>query len=46
MQELSGEPLILLATDNQLADLSRFCTQDLDFGHLSVDPTFNIGDRL
>ena len=42
--ELSGEPLILLATDNQLADLSRFCTQDLDFSHLSVDPTFNFGD--
>ena len=44
MQALSGEPLILLATDNQLADLSRFCTQDLDFSHLSVDPTFNFGD--
>ena len=44
MQELSGEPLILLATYNQLADLSRFCTQDLDFSHLSVDPTFNFGD--
>ena len=44
MQELSGEPLILLATDNQLADLSQFCTQDLDFSHLSVDPTFNFGD--
>ena len=35
--ELSGEPFILFATDNQLADLSRFCTQDLD-------PTFNFGD--
>lgn len=44
MQELSGEPLILLATDNQLADLSRFCTQDLDFSHLSIDPTFNFGN--
>ena len=44
MQELSGEPLIFLAKDNQLADLLRFCTQDLDFSHLSVDPTFNFGD--
>lgn len=44
IQELSGEPLILLATDNQLADLSRFCTQDLDFSHLSVDPRFNFGN--
>lgn len=46
MQELSGEPFILLATDNQLADLSRFGTQDLDFSHLSVDPTFNFETRM
>lgn len=44
MQELSGEPLIMLASDHQLADLSRFCTQDLDFSHISVDPTFNFGN--
>lgn len=44
MQELSGEPLIVLATDKQLADLSRFCMSHLDFTYLSVDPTFNFGD--
>lgn len=44
MQELLGEPLIVLATDKQLADLSRFCMSHLDFTYLSVDPTFNFGD--
>lgn len=44
MQQLSGESSILLATDYQIADLSRFCTQDLDFSHLSVNPTFNFGN--
>lgn len=46
MQELPGEPLILLATDNQLADLLQFCTQDLDFSHLSVNPAFNFREPL
>ena len=44
MQELSGEPLIVLAMDKQLADLSRFCTSHLDFRYLSVDPKFSFGD--
>lgn len=44
MHELSGEPLILLATDKQLADLSRLCTSPVDYSYLSVDPTFNFGD--
>ena len=41
MQELSAEPMILLATEKQLADVSRFCTNHINFSYLSVDPTFN-----
>ncbi|PFX13242.1 hypothetical protein AWC38_SpisGene22695 [Stylophora pistillata] len=44
MHELSSKPLILLATDKQLADLSRFCRNNLDFSYLSVDPAFNFGE--
>ena len=44
MHELSGEPLIFLATDKQLADLSRLCTSPVDYSYLSVDPTFNFGE--
>lgn len=38
------EPAIVLADDQQLADLQRFCTSSLDFGVLTVDPTFSLGD--
>ena len=44
MQELSSEPLMILGTDKQLADVSRFCTSHLDFTYLSVDPTFDFGE--
>ena len=44
MQELSQEPLMMLATDKQLADISRFSTSHLDFTYLSVDPTFDFGE--
>ena len=44
MQELSSEPLMILGTDKQLADMSRFCTSHLDFTYLSVDPTFDFGE--
>ena len=44
MHELSGESLILLATDKQLDDLSRLCINRLDYYYLSVDPTFNFGE--
>ena len=43
-QELSSEPLMILGTDKQLADVSRFCTSHLDFTYLSVDPTFDFGE--
>jgi hypothetical protein len=44
MQEISDEPRIMIATDNQLDDLVRFCTSEIDFSCLSVDPTFNFGN--
>ena len=44
MQEIADEPLILIATENQLDDLVRFCTSEIDFSYLSVDPTFNFGN--
>ena len=44
MQEIADEPLIVIATENQLDDLVRFCTSEIDFSYLSVDPTFNFGN--
>ena len=44
MNELLGKTLILLATDKQLADLSRFCTSPADYSYFLVDPTFNFGE--
>lgn len=38
------EPAIVLASDQQIADLQRFCTSSQDFGVLTVDPTFSLGD--
>ena len=35
---------MILGTDKQLADMSRFCTSHLDFTYLSVDPTFDFGE--
>ena len=40
--EAAPEPMCILMTDQQLADLERFCTSD-PFGVISVDPTFNLG---
>ena len=34
----------MLADDQQQTDLQRFCTSSLDFGVLTVDPTFCLGD--
>ena len=42
--KMAPEPAIVLADDQQLADLQRFCTSSLDFGVLTVDPTFSLGD--
>ena len=40
--ECAPEPMCILATDQQLADMERFCTADVS-SVLSVDPTFNLG---
>ena len=37
------EPAIILASDQQLRDLCRFCTQAVEFSPLTVDPTFCLG---
>lgn len=37
------EPLIILATDQQIIDLERFCCDDAEFIPMSVDPTFKLG---
>ena len=40
--EAAPEPMCVLATNQQLKDLERFCT-DSPSSVLSVDPTFNLG---
>ena len=35
---------VFLATDGQLKDLEKFCTNNKHFSILTVDTTFNIGD--
>ena len=40
--EAAPEPMCVLATNQQLADLERFCTSSPS-SVLSVDPTFNLG---
>ena len=40
----SPEPAFVLARDQQLDDLVRFCTVPAKFSVLTVDPTFNLGD--
>ena len=38
------EPAIVLATDQQLFDVQRFCCDPQQFSILTVDPTFSLGD--
>ena len=38
------EPMAILATDQQLLDMERFCTNESAFSVVGVDPTFNLGD--
>ncbi len=40
--EAAPEPMCVLATDQQLVDIERFCTRDLS-SVLSIDPAFNLG---
>ena len=37
------EVSVFVATEQQLIDLERFCTNNLKFSILGVDPTFNMG---
>ena len=41
--ETSSDPCVVLATDHQLNDIQRFCTNPSQFSVLGVDPTFNFG---
>ena len=38
------DPALVLATDQQLDDMQRFCTCADEFCVATVDPTFNLGD--
>ena len=38
------DPAVVLADDSQLVDMERFCTSSLEFGIVTVDPTFTLGE--
>ena len=38
------DPALVLANDQQLNDLVRFCTNAEEFSIVTVDPTFNLGE--
>ena len=38
------EPMAVLATEQQLVDMERFCCDPYQFSIFSVDPTFNLGE--
>lgn len=38
------DPAMVLATNTQLFDLVKFCTNEAKFCVMTVDPTFNLGD--
>ena len=40
------EPAVVVTSDRQLQDLSRFCTAAYEFCPLTVDPTLNLGDLM
>ena len=41
--QAAPEPLCILATDYQLQELKKNCTNSHNFGVLSLDPTFDLG---
>ena len=41
--QAAPEPLCILATDYQLQELEKNCTNSHNFGVLSLDPTFDLG---
>ena len=38
------DPAIVLADDTQITDIVRFCTSNIEFEILTVDPTFSLGE--
>ena len=38
------EPAIVVATERQINDLVRFCTNSSNFGIMTIDPTFCLGE--
>ena len=38
------DPAIVLVDDTQITDMVRFCTSSIEFGILTVDPTFSLGE--
>ena len=38
------EPAIVVATERQISDLVRFCTNSSNFGIMTIDPTFSLGE--
>ena len=38
------EPMCVMCTHSQLLDIERFCTRKDEFGPLTIDPTFDLGD--
>ena len=42
--QAAPEATCVLASEYQLDDISRFCTNPLQFSVLGIDPTFNLGD--
>ena len=40
------EPMAVLATEEQILDLDRFCCNTIEYCIMGVDPTFNLGDTL
>ena len=38
------KPMAVLATDQQLFDMERFCCHPFKFSVLGIDPTFNLGE--
>ena len=38
------DPAIVIADDIQVTDMARFCTSNIEFGTLTVDLTFSLGE--
>ena len=39
----SPEKIVFLSSENQLYDINRFCTNNVRFCILGIDPTYNVG---